>query len=510
MADAPIRTDQSDQPSAVGPYRLTTFGGLLLQSRQAEVLRPVTPRQLAIVATLAAHGQAGIGRDRLILLFWPDSTRSRGRNALHQAIHAIRATLGADAILTRTLELRLNPDIVRSDVAEFRAQFAEGDVAAAARLYSGPFLDGVYVKDAVEFERWADEERRGLAGIYLKTLKSLYATATARGSWIEAADYASRIAAIDPSGSAILPLETVDVHRREVEALRDAGPQPVVSVDASPRVTARRKYLPIKPVVSATVAMAALVAAIGASWMNRQAPPETMWQETERDQARLLAERERSNRGRVFIETPIVQATGAVYDSLAESIVRWSNDILVSSKIAHVVPRDTVVAAERAAAEYQGLNNAALRLARADARIGVTTVISAEGDSVRVRMYVQRTAPMNASKPAGRWSAFWQRFRAGSRKTEATWPWVESGLSIVRTVPLDKKQRSGIVIDMVLEMSKALDGMRSCDVEAHLDRKALPWCWRRENEPALIEGLGRARRRAALTARADVGVILSR
>src|SRR5262245_39953851 len=402
MANAGSPIAQPDQPSAVGPYRLTTFGGLCLQSRQAEVLRQATPRQLAILATLAAHGQAGIGRDRLILLFWPDSTRSRGRNALHQAIHAIRATLGADAILTGTLELRLNPDIVRSDVAEFRERFAAGDAAAAARLYSGPFLDGVYVKDAVEFERWADEERRGLADIYLKTLKSLYAAATARASWIEAAEFASKIAAIDPSGSAILPLVSVDAHRRELEAMRTAERQPVLSVDAPPRVTARRRFWTIKPVLSGTVAMAVIAIAIGASWMNRQAPPETMWQELQREHARVLAERERSHRGRVFIETPIVRATGAAYDSLAESILYWSNEILTNSKIAHVVPRDTVVAAERAAAEFQGLNNAAVRLARTNARIAVMTLISAEGDSVRVGLSVQRTAPMIVSTPPGR------------------------------------------------------------------------------------------------------------
>lgn len=483
-----------DQPSAAGPYHLTTFGGLLLQSRQSEVLSNVPPRRLAILATLAAHGPAGIGRDRLILLFWPDSTRSRGRNALHQAIHALRATLGADAIQTGTLELRLNPDIVRSDVAEFRERFDASDFAAAARLYSGPFLDGVYVKDAVEFERWAGEERRTLADVYLKTLKSLYSAATARGSWTEAAEYASRIAAMDPNGNAIPPLVSVDVHRRE----RDIDSQPVLSVDAPPRVIQRREAWTLKPVRFATFATAALAIAAGASWMNRQSPPETMFQELQAEQTRLLAERERSTRGRVFIETPVVYATGAVYDSIAQSVVQWSNAILVDSKIAHVVPRDTVVAVERAADEFQGLNNAALRLARANARIAVSTMISAEGDSVRVRMYIQRTAPMQASKPAGRWAAFWQRFRARPRNAEATWPWVESGPPIIRTVLLDKKQRAGMVIDMVLEMSKALDGMRSCNVEAHLGPKTLPWCWRRENEPVLIEGLMRARKRSAL------------
>jgi len=509
MADAASRTPQPDQPSAVGPYRLTTFGGLCLQSRQAEVLRHVTPRQLAILATLAAHGQAGIGRDRLILLFWPDSTRSRGRNALHQAIHAIRATLGADAILTGTLELRLNPHIVRSDVAEFRERYAAGDVTAAARLYSGPFLDGVYVKDAVEFERWADEARQGLAEIYLKTLKSLYATATARGAWIEAAEYASRIATIDPSGSAILPLVSVDAHRRELEALRDVGPQPVLSVEASPRVATRRRRWAIKPVPIATFATAVLAIVGGASWMNRQAPPETMWQESQAEHARILAERERSNRGRVFIETPIVQTTGAVYDSLAESILRWSHAMLASSKIAHVVPRDTVVAIERAAADFQGLNSPAIRFARANARIGVMTVITAEGDSIRVRMTVQRTAPIQVSKAEGGWSAFWQRFRVSSRKTEATSPWIETAVSMVRTVPVDSKLRRSVAIEMVLDLSKALDGMRSCDVEAHLDPKALPWCWRRENEPVLIAGLARARRMAR-AGKADGGVTLSR
>src|SRR5262245_3271668 len=122
-------------------YELTTFGGLVLRTSNGESVRSLSGRRLALLAVLAAHGADGVARDRLMLLFWPDSTRDRARNALHQAVHAIRVALGPSSVATGPLELRVNTDVVRSDVGAFRARIASGDVASAVDLYTGPFLD---------------------------------------------------------------------------------------------------------------------------------------------------------------------------------------------------------------------------------------------------------------------------------------------------------------------------------------------------------------------------------
>ena len=444
-------------PSSDAPYTLTTLGGLSLRTRQGGVLTSVSPRRLAILAVLAAHGSEGIGRDRLVLLFWPDSTRSRARNALHQAVHAIRSTLGNDAVHTGTLELRLNSDVVRSDVAELRERFAAGDFARVKELYRGPFLDGVYIKDALEFEQWADNERRALADI------------------------------VSQSRAPLQPLPSL-------ETVREVVVPTVPLRELEPR---RRRWASrtVRIAAAATTGLTIMLGIGASSWFSRAKVPETMIDEVLAEREHLLAERERSTRGRVFVETPIVQAQGAVFDSVAQSVVEWAHRWIHESKIAYLVPRDTVIAIERASAEMMGLNNPAIRFSRANARIGVMTVITRSGDSVVVRMYVQRTASLQSAPPAAPWSAFWQRLRIGTPKSRTTFPWVESSVSVVETAPLEKPRNA--VLGATREISKALDGMRSCKIEDHLSPKSLPWCWGSENEPVLIQGLREARRKAA-------------
>lgn len=41
------------------------------------------------------------------------------------------------------------------------------------RIYAGPFLDGFFLSDAPEFERWVDTERGFLARQYAGALEAL-------------------------------------------------------------------------------------------------------------------------------------------------------------------------------------------------------------------------------------------------------------------------------------------------------------------------------------------------
>jgi hypothetical protein len=332
-------------------------------------------------------------------------------------------------------------------------------------LYRGPFLDGVYIKDALEFERWADDERRAIEGIH------------------------SKASAPVQTGGPLPSLET----------LRDVTLPIVPSRGLEPRQSRwASKSVRITAVASMGVAVAVGMSA--SSWFGRAKAPETMTEEMFLERERLLAERERSIRGRVFVETPMVQAQGAVFDSLAQFAIEWTHTMIHQGKVAHVVPRDTVIAIERASAEMMGLNNAATRFSRANARIGVMTTISRVGDSVVVRLAVQRTAPAQAPVSAAPWSSFWRRLHIGKPATSMSrFPWVETAVSIVHTAPMEKPRRA--IMSAAFELSNALDGMRSCKIEDHLAPKSLPWCWGSENEPVLIQGLREARRKAAVATR---------
>jgi DNA-binding SARP family transcriptional activator len=146
-------------------FQLRTLGGLALQ-RDGTLLDQVNAQRkaLALLAVLAAAGASGVGREKVMLLLWPESDAGRARGALKQMLHILRRQLGSPDAILGTTELHLNPRYVESDVARFRNALDSGDLEAAVSLYDGPFLDGVHVDGAPEFQEWAEQQRTELEG----------------------------------------------------------------------------------------------------------------------------------------------------------------------------------------------------------------------------------------------------------------------------------------------------------------------------------------------------------
>jgi DNA-binding SARP family transcriptional activator len=185
-------------------YRIETFGGLRVVGGAAPLTGAATQRKtLLLLAVLAASATQGISRDRLLALFWPDSDGDRGRNALKQALHILRRDLHDPELVAGGPTLRLNPDSVTSDVQEFEAALAAGSAELAAELYQGPFLDGLYLDGAPEFERWAERERSRLAHLYRNALERLALAARETGDARRAVDWWRRLAAADPLSSRV-------------------------------------------------------------------------------------------------------------------------------------------------------------------------------------------------------------------------------------------------------------------------------------------------------------------
>jgi DNA-binding SARP family transcriptional activator len=126
---------------------------------------------LAFIAALAADPNGGIARERLLALLWPESDGERSRNALNQIVFVIRRDLGEEAILTDPISIRLNPAVVDSDLRIFRDALAGGRFIDAVEAYGGPFLDGVFLRETPEFERWVSDARRSFAQDYARALE---------------------------------------------------------------------------------------------------------------------------------------------------------------------------------------------------------------------------------------------------------------------------------------------------------------------------------------------------
>src|SRR5512138_1551949 len=159
--------------------RLETFGRLALL-RDATEAAALPRLRLSLLAVLAAAGDRGLSRDKIVALFWPDASPDNARHSLEQLVYALRRQLG-DSLFLGSDPLRLNPDALTSDVWDFRRALKAGATEEAVALVGGPFLDGFYVNGGGDFERWTEEERQRIQASLAEALESLAVARRARG-----------------------------------------------------------------------------------------------------------------------------------------------------------------------------------------------------------------------------------------------------------------------------------------------------------------------------------------
>jgi DNA-binding SARP family transcriptional activator/TolB-like protein/Tfp pilus assembly protein PilF len=181
--------------------RLRTFGGLSIENGASTGGATTNRRPLALLALLAVNGGRGVSRDAIVALLWPESEPERARNSLSQAISLLRREFGVDDLLLGTAELRLNTDVIACDVIEFEQRIAAHDLESGTRLYTGPFLDGVFLKNTPEFERWADHERSRLQHAQADALERLATRATASLDHVSAVRLWRQRASLAPTDS---------------------------------------------------------------------------------------------------------------------------------------------------------------------------------------------------------------------------------------------------------------------------------------------------------------------
>src|SRR5262245_65766267 len=109
--------------------RLRTLGLLELRDEHGAELRSLLaqPKRVALLTYLALEATNGFcRRDLLLALFWPEFDSNRARNALRQALHFLRRTLGSDAVVGRgDEEIGLNSGLLWCDVAAFQDAIAQ-------------------------------------------------------------------------------------------------------------------------------------------------------------------------------------------------------------------------------------------------------------------------------------------------------------------------------------------------------------------------------------------------
>jgi serine/threonine protein kinase/DNA-binding SARP family transcriptional activator/tetratricopeptide (TPR) repeat protein len=184
----------------LGRLTLTSANGREVQTLLGQ------PRRFALLAYLAAATPQGFHRrDSLLALFWPEFDQEHARAALRQALHVVRDALGADAVASRgDEEIGLDFDQVSCDVAAFNRAVDGEQLREALDLYRGNLLEGFFISDAPEFERWLETERARLQERASRAARDFAAHCEERGKLTTAVHWARRAAQLAPHNEGLL------------------------------------------------------------------------------------------------------------------------------------------------------------------------------------------------------------------------------------------------------------------------------------------------------------------
>jgi DNA-binding SARP family transcriptional activator len=190
--------------------RLRVFGGVAVERDGVPVAETAElHKALALLVLVAASRDRGISRDQLAAYLWPESHSEQARAALSQTLYTLRKQLAEPALFAGTRTLRLNATSISSELYDFKQALERDDPNAAAELYSGAFLEGVFIPDCVDLERWIDSERAGLAQQWATAIESLASRARERGDHVTAVRWLQRLTAAEPGNSrAVVALVT--------------------------------------------------------------------------------------------------------------------------------------------------------------------------------------------------------------------------------------------------------------------------------------------------------------
>ena len=223
--------------------RINTLGGWNI-TRPDGTTQPTPAQRVSFLALLVAAGVRGVQRDRVAALLWPESPEENARHSIGQALYAVRRDAASADVVVGTTTLRLNSEVVTCDAWELDAAARAGDAAAVARLYQGPFLDGVRLRGSAELDQLIDAERARLATLHAEALESLARAATTEGKAHAAVIWWRRLAAHEPlssrtalelvkafaaAGDRTAALDAARVHEMLVRDALGAEPDPAFS-----------------------------------------------------------------------------------------------------------------------------------------------------------------------------------------------------------------------------------------------------------------------------------------
>jgi len=233
-------------------FTLHTFGSVFVADETGEPMGGAAGqrRTLALLTLVSASGDAGLSRDKIVGMLWPDVEAERARHSLTQSLYAARRALHCDELFVVGNDVRIDAECLTSDVREFEAALDAGELERAVELYAGAFLDGFYLTGSPDFEQWVTRQRARLETRVVGALEQIAERADERDDHRTAIDARRRLAALRPldSGGAV----------RLMTALARAGDRAGALQHARVHETLLKQELDLEPDSSVTSLVAKL------------------------------------------------------------------------------------------------------------------------------------------------------------------------------------------------------------------------------------------------------------
>ncbi|MBI5303426.1 MAG: tetratricopeptide repeat protein [Chloroflexi bacterium] len=218
--------------------QIRLFGGLRVTFDGKPITGFYSNKAPALLAYLAITRRAPT-RDSLAALLWGEMSDADAKTNLRQCLTNLRKLLEPHLLITRdTVEFNFDAPYAL-DIELFEQKLRAQDLSAAVELYTGDFLDGVFVRDAPEFEEWMLAQRARLRDLALQTMSALVTQHAARGDNARGIEYATRLIALDPwreethrdlmlmlarTGQRSVALQQYEVCKRELREQMDVEP----------------------------------------------------------------------------------------------------------------------------------------------------------------------------------------------------------------------------------------------------------------------------------------------
>jgi DNA-binding SARP family transcriptional activator len=208
---APTGSVAGDTPEVQPAVTVHLLGELRVAFGDRSVETWASGRGRAIFEYLVVHRHSRVRRDRLMVVFWPESSADAARNSLNVAIHGLRQTLRTVAgdrpiVICKERSYFIEPDLgIWVDIEAFEERLksaeqhlntdeaaqAQTDYEMAVSLYQGDFL-----ADDPD-EPWGIVTREHLRLRFLDALDQLARLRFSAGDYVGCAETCRRILSYD-------------------------------------------------------------------------------------------------------------------------------------------------------------------------------------------------------------------------------------------------------------------------------------------------------------------------